>query len=365
MSKKTAIISLDILSRKAYEEFKKLSFLQRKSLDEIWQYYPMIGESFDSKTMTREIAAIEPYLLLHYLKNKGFKCKLWYRNSLFIYNDSLYKIANGKIEKIALEGLYYFSLRETFSHPFFTLLDILLQNNGGKIAKPNKTTMLNNGCINKMYGIKELYMYRKEYLQDIIIPYNIRSVDYEVFFDFIKKELGSKVVFKNDCIQEGRGIIFKDIATNIAKELYDALDMHMTKQKELIITPLHNIKAEYRCYFTKYDNIKIFSIKQRVNLTKEDELFEKENIQINVNLQAKWLLIEQDTQIFQKASKTATDMLNILSYDTGCLEFAVTDDDKIIFFEVNQMAGPLPFKGEDCKNINKYYLCIFNGIIKE
>jgi hypothetical protein len=57
-------------------------------------------------------------------------------------------------------------------------------------------------------------------------------------------------------------------------------------------------------------------------------------------------------------------MLEFMSYDTGCLEFAQTNDNKIVFFEVNQMAGPLPFEGEDTLNMTKYYFSIFDEMFK-
>lgn len=57
-------------------------------------------------------------------------------------------------------------------------------------------------------------------------------------------------------------------------------------------------------------------------------------------------------------------MIKLMDYDTGCIEFAITKDDKIVFFEVNQMAGPLPFEGEDTVNMNNFYLSIFDEMIK-
>ena len=57
-------------------------------------------------------------------------------------------------------------------------------------------------------------------------------------------------------------------------------------------------------------------------------------------------------------------MLEFMSYDTGCLEFAQTLDGKIVFFEVNQMAGPLPFEGEDTKNMTRYYFSIFDEMFR-
>jgi hypothetical protein len=57
-------------------------------------------------------------------------------------------------------------------------------------------------------------------------------------------------------------------------------------------------------------------------------------------------------------------MLDYLSFDTGCLEFAQTTNGEIVFFEINQMAGPLPFAGEDTKNMTKYYHAIFDNMFK-
>jgi len=361
---KTAIISLDIMSKKTYQEFSKMKYLQRVSYEDIWSHYPMVDGVYNPDTMTKNTSIIESYLFLKYLKDKKVNCRFWYANSMFIYNDNLYRIVGKDVIKVDLDGLYYFSFREVYAHPFYKLLEELLENNGGKLAKPNKTTMKNVGCMNKMYAITKLYKKRKEYLQDIIIPYNLKSVDYDVFLSFVMENLGSKVVFKNDCIQEGRGVIIKDLDDGFDKpEIIESLSLHKTRQKELLITPLYEIVAEYRCYFTNYKNAKIFSIKQRVNLTDEQDLFEKENIHINVNMSVKWLEVLNHTDEFKQASDKAYEMIKLMQYDTGCLEFAITKDKKIVFFEVNQMAGPLPFKGDDTKNMNEYYLSIFDDMV--
>ena len=268
--------------------------------------------------------------------------------------------------EVDLKGLHYFSFRESFYHPFYKILEILLEKNGGKLDKPNKATMNNVGCMNKMHAVKLLYKDRKKYLQDVIIPYNLQASDYPVFLKFLKENIGSKVVFKNDCIQEGKGVIFKNIEDTFdIPELNKSLSMHKQKQKELLIAPAYNIKDEYRCYFTNYDNdAKVFAIKQRENLTDEKEYYDKEHIHINVNMKVKWHEIKNDSEAFTFASKIALEMIEIMDYDTGCLEFAITDENKIVFFEVNQMAGPLPFEGEDCENMNKFYLSMFDEMVK-
>lgn len=362
---KIAIMSLDTMPQKTYDKFSKMGHLQNKSYMEIWKHYPMVGKGFDPKTMVKETSIIEPYLLLQYLKEEEIYCRFWYNNALFIYNDDVYRIVGKDIVKIDIEGMYYFSFRESFAHPFFQIFEKLLEKNGGKLCKPNKATMRNTGCMNKMFAMNELYTNREKYVQDLIIPYNIKPNDYSVFMQFVKDNLGSKVVFKNDCIQEGKGVIFKNLDENlVVPELKKSMDMHKQRQKELLIAPAYNIVDEYRCYFTNYKEAKIFAIKQRENKTEEKDYYSKENIHINVNMKVKWHEIKNSSEVFKDAAKIAYEMIDLMSYDTGCLEFAITDKNKIVFFEVNQMAGPLPFEGEDCENMNKFYLSMFDEMVK-
>ncbi len=362
---KLAVISLDVMPQKTYDRFSQMRHLQQKSYMDIWKHYPMIGKPYNPNTMVKETSIIEPYLLLQYLKKEKIDCRFWYNNSLFIYNDDLYRIMAGQVEKVDLDGLYYFSFRESFHHPFFTILEILLKKNNGKLSKPNKATMKNTGCMNKMYAFIELYPHRAKYLQDVIIPYNLKPTDYPIFLEFCHKNIGAKVVFKNDCLQEGKGVIFKDLNNGYdIPALKNSLNKHKMKQKELIIAPAYTIVNEYRCYFTKYNKAKVFAIKQRVNTSPEKEFYDKDNIHIYKNIQVKWLEVRNRTKVFKEASKIAYEMIDIMSYDTGCLEFAITNEDKIVFFEVNQMAGPLPFEGPDCENMNKYYISMFDEMVK-
>ncbi len=362
---KLAILSLDTMPQKTYDRFSQMGHLQNKDYMEIWKHYPMVRKPYNPKTMVIETSIIEPYLLLHYLKKESINCRFWYNNSLFIYNDDLYRIVGKDVVKVDLEGMYYFSFRESFAHPFFSIFEQLLENSGGKLCKPNKATMRNTGCMNKMFAMNELYNNRDKYIQDLIIPFNIKQSDYTVFLQFIKDNLGSKVVFKNDCIQEGKGVIFKNLDEGLnIPELKRSMDIHKHKQKELLIAPAYNIENEYRCYFTNYNNVKkVFAIKQRVNTTEEEDYYSKANIHINVNMKVKWLEVTNDSDTFGFASKIALEMVELMSYDTGCLEFAITDQNKIVFFEVNQMAGPLPFEGQDCINMNDYYISMFDDMV--
>ena len=76
------------------------------------------------------------------------------------------------------------------------------------------------------------------------------------------------------------------------------MDRHKVRQNELLITPAYDIKDEYRCYFTKYDNNpKVFAIKKRINITDEKEYYKKEHIHINVNMKVKWHEVKNNTAV--------------------------------------------------------------------
>ena len=364
---KHIIISLDIMQKDIYDKFMTFTHLQFKPADEIWKYYPKTGEGkYNPQTMFNEATIVETLLLLDYIKEKNIKPVFWYNSSLFIYNDDLYSIRGAKeIVKVDLKDTLFVSMREAWSHPFFGILEQILEKNQGKLAKPNKKTMYNNGCMNKFYALNELFLQREKYIGDFILPYNIKQNEMPIFIEFMKTHLGSKIVLKYDCIQEGKGVIFKDIdKPESFQQITDILKYNKIKGKEVLISPAYEIKQEYRCYFTKNINGKnVYSIKQRVNSTQID-VFEQENIQIYKNISVKWHEVKTSSEEFLFGEKLTKEMLEFMSYDTGCLEFAQTLDGKIVFFEVNQMAGPLPFEGEDTLNMTKYYFSIFDEMFK-
>jgi hypothetical protein len=363
MAYSKVIISLDIMQPEMYKKFKTFSNLQFKPAEEVWSYYPKTGKGvYNPTTMFNEAPIVETLLFLDYIKGKNIKPEYWYNSSLFIFNDDLYTILNGgkEIKKVDLTNTLFTSLREAWSHPFFAILQQILKKNKGKLAKPNMQTMINNGCMNKFYALIELFSQRKKFLGDFILPYNVKHNEMPYFIDFLKANIGEKIVLKYDCIQEGKGVIFKDLTKeNSQKEIAEILKSNKVKGKEVLITPAYEIANEYRCYFRNEKKEKtIFSIKQRVN-SSDIDVYSKENIQIYKNISAKWYEIKTTSEDFIFGSDISKQILKFLSYDTGCLEFAKTKDGQIIFFEVNQMAGPLPFEGEDTQNMTAFYHSIF------
>lgn len=359
-----AIISLDIMSHETYAKFSKLSHLQSASSDEIWSHYPSTGfNNYNPDKMVLEASIIETYLLINYLRDNNIKPRLWHNNPLFIHNEKLLRIKGDEIIEEPLDNLYFVSLRESLSHPFFRILKIILKDKGGDLVKPNMQTMENAGCMNKFYAKRELYSQREKYLGDVIIPFNITTRDHNTFMGYVKEHLGSKIVLKKDCVQEGKGVIFKDLQReNQMESISNILNSHKSRDREVLISPAYEIEREYRCYFTQHGvGKRVYSIKQRVN-SKEIDVYDKDDITIYKNIDVSWHEVKTDSDIFKFGTNLTNEMLEYLSFDTGCLEFAKTKDGRVVFFEVNQMAGPLPFKGEDTQNMTNYYHSIFDNM---
>jgi len=355
------------MPQKTYDKFSKFSKLQNMSDDDIWKHYPSTGlNNYNPKTMVIEASIIETYLLLNYLKKHNIKARLWYNNPLFIHNEKLFRISGEKIIEEDIQNLYFVSLREALSHPFFRILKIILENSGGDLVKPNMQTMENAGCMNKFYAKRELYNQRKKYLGDVIIPFNITQRDHNIFMAYVRKNLGDKIVLKKDCVQEGKGVIFKDLSRDKQMQsISKILNSHKIKDREILISKAYEIEREYRCYFTQHGDKKtVYSIKQRVN-SEDIDVYDKEDITIYKNISVAWHEVKTDSEVFRFGEELTKEMLQFLTYDTGCLEFAKTNDGRIVFFEVNQMAGPLPFAGEDTKNMTNYYHKIFDNMFKE
>jgi len=365
---KRAIILLDIMAREDYEHCIGLhKELSQATPEEIWSHYAVIGAPRrPGVKISKKSPLVETYLLIHYLKQQGIPYRLWYDNSLVIVNDDLYRFSDHEILREDLDGTCFITLRDTWRHPFFGILEQLLRQQGGQMAKPNRQTMHNTGCMNKFYALRELYPVRRTYLHDVAIPFNLKKRLYPAFLKFLSQQMGREAVFKIDCIQEGRGVTFRDLddpATLAA--VTPLLDKHMSTNRELFVAPAYRITQEFRCYFTRSDEIRIFSIKRRVNDASIDELMTRENLQIYKNVKVKWHEVKPATADYARATDIARDLIGHLSYSAGCVEFAFSENGRIVFFEVNQMAGPLPFAGDDVALTTDYYISMFDMMLDQ
>lgn len=363
---KRVVILLDVLKRENFEKFKSvLPELSEASLEEIWAYYP-VRNAPKSKcpVETQHASFIEPFLLMHHLNKRRIPHSLWYDNSLCILNDDLYRFTSNGTIKEDLRGTYFVTLRDWLRHPFFTILKIILRQQNGDLVKPNIQSMVNNGCMNKFFGVCELYELRSKYIQDIAVPYNLKRHHHAQFTDLIRSVMGQYVVFKRDCIQVGEGVAFTDLdGQDVIKSIPRLLAQHTQLRKEVLITPAYQIEREFRCYFTKRDHLKIFTIKERKNLTPLEVMLKKDNIHLGTNISARWYEILPGSEDYARAERIARQMLSFLTYDAGTLEFALTKDGRTVFFEVNPMGAPLSFAGKDLALTNEFYKDIFDMLL--
>lgn len=372
--KKTMILDLRIMSRAEYDKFIKFQHLIGTDEQTIWAAYPKTGAaSYDSNKEFNEASILEFLLLCNKILTKykyKYDLEFWYLNSTFICNNKLFKIDNNNnsIVELDIKNTLIISFRDTWNKGYFQLLENIFLLNNSFINKPNKQTMLNNGCLNKFYSYNSFIKNNQtEKIGDFIIP-NDLVLNYtdDIFIEHCIKFFDKKFVLKIDCIQEGKGIYFFNFVDeenyqSQFEKLKNILEQY--KHKDVILLKDYKIKNEYRCYFTRNPEtalFKVHSIKTRSNINHYERHL-LETFQVNKNIKINWGCLTRRELLFHKIEEIAiNEFLQYLDFDTGCMEFIITEDNELVFMEVNQMAGPLPFEGEDTDGMIEFY----NTIIK-
>jgi hypothetical protein len=360
------IFVLDSLQRENFEKFKSvLPELSNASLEKIWTYHPVRNAPPSNCPVDSQHASfIEPFLLMHYLRERGIPISFWYDISMCVVNDDLFRFTPDGPVKEDLHGTYIVTFRPWFWHPIFTILKIILRQQKGDLVKPNIQSMINNGCMNKFFAISQLYELRSKFIHDIAIPYNLKTDHHADFVELLRSTMGSLVVFKRDCIQVGEGLAFIDLDDEgIIGSIPALLANHRQLRKEVFVVPAHHIEREFRCYFTKRKRLKIYAIKERKNLKPLKSILKKDDFHLGTNFRSEWSSILPGTPGYALAEREARQMLDFLSYDTGVLEFALTKDGQTVLFEVNPMGAPLPFAGKDLALTNEFYKNMFGMLL--
>ncbi|MDD3302691.1 MAG: hypothetical protein PHN31_03970 [Candidatus Gracilibacteria bacterium] len=365
---KKIYINLDNLEKEG-EIFKFHFLFDEKNIFRIWDYSMKMGETYDGRVF--DLATFELFLFFNYLKKKGYKkenIEVLSDTELFIKNDDLYKIENGNVYKLETKNVGFFSTRGiNWNNPFFFILSKIIEKKGGVMKKTNNKNSFVYGK-GKFYALNSLYNERKNYIGDIIIPYNIKKDNYDNFINYIKSSFSSKIVIKKDfsCAGQGVYVIDLDRDDSINKEKFvNGLTNTELHYKGIYITPYYNFEDEYRFYFTKYGGkIKLFSFKRKQILSSFEEIVNSSTFQYYKNVKLKWEYVKNsDWNNYKDVIKLAKKYLDKLEYSTGTLEFGKTVDGKYIFFEVNPMSATLCYRGEDEKNLNDYYLSIFDNFL--
>lgn len=353
------------------EELEKFWFLfEENNIENIWSYSMKVWKSYEWKIY--DVAVLEIFLFHCYLRNKWYKkddINILYNKSLFISNNSLYKIENKKCIKLGIKNVWFYSLRAwKLNFPFFFILKKIIEKKKWSFVRTNN---LNNHIYWKwkFYSLYNLYSNRKESLGDIVIPYNIKWENIDIFRMFLKTNLSNNIVVKKDfsCAWKWVFIVDVDNYTDFQKNKFqNSIKDNWYFSQTSYILPYYDFKEEYRFYFTMDESwIKIFSFKRKLILSSLEDAINAENFRYFKNIKIKWEYIEnKDYSNYKDIFDFAYKNISILWFDTWTFECWKTHDGKIIFFEVNPMSATLCFEWEDEKNMNSYYNWVFDGLLK-
>lgn len=374
MSKKIYYF-VDELTSEGYKELKDfLYLLEASSYDEIYdKHFKLWTDKKKDASSFWFGTNLEVFLFRKFLRDSNIdieKFYLFYKPELFIVNNELFIIENQKIIKIDIKDAYFFTLRSDFNHPFHEILDILCQKKWWHINKPTfrpiDTTFSER---NKFTGVIGLYKNSFQYLDNIVIPYGVQEENYGLFLEWIGINFWNKLVLKQDGYQCWYGLTMLNL-------LEQTLDENITKSKKAFawqlssiyrpyITQYYEFKNEYRVYFIKTENeITLYSIKQKQLQINPEKLFSGESFKDTASY--KWSYIEKkDWKDYEAIIQASKNMISSMIFETGTLEFWETQDNKIIYFEVNPMWSPMVFEWSDMKDIHEFYMDLFKLLIKD
>ena len=330
-----------------------------------------------SSNCIKETLALEALLFLQYLY------KLWFslpqisfeiNTPRFILNDDIYFIRNGEIQKVDKNDVYgFFSIRGgNWNYPFFIVLNELWKKYKFLVSKSNKL----NWCVPykwKFYALKDLYLYRKELVWDIAIPYKIYSdQDLDIFLNFIKFKFWDEIICKIDNTQVWNWVHPYNL--NNTEKLWKLKSLLIKYQKsylqEAYLVPYYDLVDEYRVYFNKIEkDIKIYSLKKKKVLTSKDKILEVNRFTYWEVVKLKWEYIpksqwEGKNSKYKFVINKALEYLKLLNYDTGSLEFWIARNWQFVFFEVNSMSDPVCIDERDVEDMVSYYTDLFNNILQ-
>lgn len=350
-------------------ELYDFSYLKDEPMEWIWNHAMKVWHPYDGKIY--DVAVLEIFLFKSYLKEQWYKdeqIEVLHNNSLFTFNEKLYKIQNEKVIELDTDNVWFFSLRwSDLNFPFFYILKKIVEKKWGKFMRTNEFHSYVYWKW-KFYSLYQLYSYREDILWDIVVPYNITWNNIEVFVEFLRTNLSRYIVAKRDfsCAGEWVYVVDLDNYTEEQKNKFHiSIDDKGYFTRTSYILPYYHFKEEYRFYFTKQNGkIEIFSFKRKRVLSTLDDAVKSENFRYFKNIKIKWEYIsKQEYKNYEKAFAYAYSTLEKLEYDTWTFECWETEDGRIIFFEVNPMSAAICFEWEDEENMNNFYKKLFSSFL--
>jgi len=364
-------ISLDSYNKDEIEEIEKYNFLINKEAEEVFEkFYSKSNNVEENRKIMEYTTSLEYIMFVNYLLQKK-----WYdislidtliNSSLFIFNDKLYEIKNNEINELDIDNVWFFSLRWiNWQHPFFFVLKSLIKSKWWFITK-------NNDCLQmttrgKFYALSSLYKKNIWLIWNIIIPFNIKREQYEIFKNFIKNNFWDYILIKKDfysCWEWNFPISLNNYDINQENKFKKAMDNNDSRIDAVYIVPIEKFIEEYRVYFTKVNwDILIHSVKKKnINIDLE-EIVKMDVFRYWWYFDWNYVSIEQLKKEYKFIIKHSMKYLKNVSYNCWNLEFWKNINWEFRFFEVNTMWSVMPYKWEDTKNLIQYYNKLFENFI--
>lgn len=334
----------------------------------IKNHYYRVWKPYDSNNITMNTFILETWIFL-----KEIWIKYWvkpneinwiYLDNLVILNDDLWLFKNNNWLKVSdNENTYFFTSRYPFYNPFWFLWEKLskINKNFPKLICPNKEldSYYRDDKINYIINV---YERREEILWNFMLSlFKIKWID------DIKRvfELWKKVTWTDNTVLKGAWgtdnwkhikllninelLVRKDMLDYIKIKFIDSINEFWSN---IYFTDYFEIKEEIRLYFAKNKdwNYKIYSIKNKVNLTWKEELYFTDSFSTWWNIKVKWelwVIDEIDSWLFN-ISKYILEKNN---KEASVVEFVITNDSEIRFLEINNLWGSLMFEWIDEENI--------------
>jgi len=303
-----------------------------------------------------------------------------YKQNMVIINEDLFLFQNNEWKKVSWEeSIYFFTSRYWFNNIFWSLWEEIASKNKffPKIIFPNKDLRVFKNSNDKIKYIINIYNKREKIVWNFMLPLmysrNIQSIwsllllwkdiTWEDFV-LVKKSCGTDN-WKHITLLNINNYLNND---QMLEYIYFKYISSISEfDTNIYITSFYEIDKEFRLYYVKSKwKYKLYSAKQKINLTNQDDLQFKTSLSTWKNLIVKWDLYDLN-DIPEKVKELSEYIFKKNNIDVGVIEFVKLKwKSEYRFLEINCLWWSMMFEWQDEINIKNMISSWWNELyIKE
>lgn len=290
-----------------------------------------------------------------------------YKQNMVILNDDLWLFENGKWEKVSWwENTYFFTSRYWFMNIFWSFWEELskINKNFPKLIYPNKNLI--NTRKEKIRFIMNVYKKRKKIIWNFMLPLmysrNIESIRNLLLLWKSEFKDNDILIKKSRATDNWKDITLIDINEYLKDD--QKLDylflkyISYTSERDswIYFTNYYEIDKEFRLYYSinaKNWKYKLYSVKQKTNITGKEDLFNKINLSTWNNLKVKWDLLQKE-DIDENLMKISEYILKRNKIEVGVIEFIRLNNGEYRFLEINCLWWSMMFEWKDEEDLKNH-----------